>query len=61
MLQGLPHSKELGWCPHTQVDPLLAHLPLAPPMPGFLVDRTLSAPLALLLALSHVILYDVSV
>jgi hypothetical protein len=61
MLRGLPHSKELGWCPHTQVDPLLFCLPLAPPVPGFLVDWTRSASLALLLALSSVILYDASV
>jgi hypothetical protein len=26
--------------PHTQVDPLLAPLPLAPPMCRFLVDQT---------------------
>jgi hypothetical protein len=47
--------------PHTQVDPLLAHLPLAPPMPGFLMGRTRSVPLALLLALPPVILYDASI
>jgi hypothetical protein len=44
--------------PHTQVDPLLTRLPLAPPVLGFLVDWTWSAPLALLLALPSVILYD---
>jgi hypothetical protein len=37
--------------PHTQVDPLFARLPLAPPVPRFLVDRTRSPPLTLLLAL----------
>jgi hypothetical protein len=47
--------------PHTQVYPLLARLPLAPPVPGFLVDQTQSAPLALLLALAPAILYDASV
>jgi hypothetical protein len=46
--------------PHTQVDPLLARLPLAPPVPGFLVDRTRSS-LTLLLALPPAILYDASV
>jgi hypothetical protein len=44
--------------PHTQVDPLLAHLSRAPPMPGFLVDWTRSAPPELLLATPSVILYD---
>jgi hypothetical protein len=43
---------------HTQVDPLLTFLPQAPPVPGFIVDRTRSAPLALLLALTPTILYD---
>jgi hypothetical protein len=47
--------------PHTQVDPLLARLSLAPHVPGFIVDRTRSAPPALLLALPPAILYDVSV
>jgi hypothetical protein len=47
--------------PHTQIDPLLARLPLAPPVTGFLVDWTRSAPLALLLALPPAIMYDVSV
>jgi hypothetical protein len=47
--------------PHTQVDPLLALLPLAPPVPRFLMDRTRSAPLALLPALSPVILYNAAV
>jgi hypothetical protein len=47
--------------PHTQVDPLLAPLPLAPPVPEILVDRTRSAPLTLLLVLPPAILYDASV
>jgi hypothetical protein len=47
--------------PHTQVDPLLARLPRAPPVPKFLVDQTRSVPLALLLALPPAILYDASV
>jgi hypothetical protein len=47
--------------PHTQVDPLLARLPLAPPMPRFLVDRTQSVPLALLLVLPPTFLYDANV
>jgi hypothetical protein len=47
--------------PHTQVDHLLARLPRAPHLPEFLVVRTRSAPLALLLALPPAILYDASV
>jgi hypothetical protein len=47
--------------PHTQVDPLLVRLPLAPSVPGFLVDQPRSAPLALLLAFPPTILYDASV
>jgi hypothetical protein len=47
--------------PHTQVDPLLACLPLAPLVPGFLMDRTRSVPLTLLLALPPAILDDASV
>jgi hypothetical protein len=47
--------------PRTQVDPLLARIPRAPPVPGFLMDQTRSAPLALLLALPPAILYDASV
>jgi hypothetical protein len=47
--------------PHTQVDPLLAHLPRAPPVPEFLMDRTWSVPLALLLVLPPAIMYDASV
>jgi hypothetical protein len=56
MLRGLHRSKELGW-----VDPLLSRLPLTPLVPGFLVNRTRSVPLALLLALPPAILYDASV
>jgi hypothetical protein len=44
--------------PHTHVDSLLALLPLAPPVPRFLVDGTRSIPLALLLVLPPAILYD---
>jgi hypothetical protein len=47
--------------PHTLVDPLLAPLPLAPPVPEFLVDWIRSAPLVLLLAFPPAILYDASV
>jgi hypothetical protein len=47
--------------PHTQVYSLLARLPLAPPVSRFLVERTRSAPLALLLALPPMIMYDASV
>jgi hypothetical protein len=47
--------------PHTQIDPLLARLPLAPPVPRFLMYRTRSTPLALLLALPPAIQYDASV
>jgi hypothetical protein len=47
--------------PHTQVDPLLTPLPLAPPVSEFLVDRTRSVPLALLLARPPAIMYDASV
>jgi hypothetical protein len=46
--------------PHTQVDPLLARLPRAPPVPKLLVDRTRSAPPELLLPTPHAILYDAS-
>jgi hypothetical protein len=44
--------------PHTQVDPLLARLSRAPPVPGFFVDRTRSAPPELSLATPSTILYD---
>jgi hypothetical protein len=62
MLRGLSRSKELGWW-STQSGRFssCSLLPLAPPVSGFLMDRTRSAPLALLLALPPVILYDASV
>jgi hypothetical protein len=42
----------------TQAGPLLAPLPLAPPVPGFSVGRSRPVPLALLPALPSAILYD---
>jgi hypothetical protein len=44
--------------PHTQVDPLLAHLPRTPPVLESPMDRTRSAPPELLLATPPAILYD---
>jgi hypothetical protein len=44
--------------PRTRAGPLLAPLPLAPPMSGFPVGQPRSAPLVLLLALPPAILYD---
>jgi hypothetical protein len=61
MLQGFLVRRNWVGGPHTQVDPLLARLPLAPLVPRFLVDQTRFAPLALLLVLSPAILYDASV
>jgi hypothetical protein len=61
MLRGFLIRRNWVDGPHTQVDPLLARLPRTPPVPEFLMDRTRSAPLALLLALPPAIMYDASV
>jgi hypothetical protein len=60
MLRGLPRSKELGWW-STHSGRCKCISKYTPPVPRFLVDRTRSTPLALLLALSPAILYDASV
>ena len=47
--------------PRTQASPLLAPLPLAPPVPRLLVDLSWSALAELLLATPPTILYDADV
>ena len=47
--------------PRTRANPLLAPLPLTPPMPGLLVDLSRSAIPTLLLATPPTILYDADV
>ena len=61
MLRGLPCSTNQDDDPRTRASPLLAPLPLAPPVPRLLVDLSQSALPELLLATPPAILYDADV